>query len=92
MDNQEGQEESMDLKQETLDKLQCAPPTQISSSDDSQSLSLSLSQSQPLKRSALWQSLLFAVKCFHIIHYQYSPAINKVYPDFITHKWDRQTF
>ena len=36
-------------------------------------------------------NLSFAERCYHIINYLHSPESDRVYPYFITHKWDRQT-
>ena len=37
-------------------------------------------------------SLSFAERCYHIMNYLQSPESDRVYPFFITHKWDRQNF
>ena len=37
-------------------------------------------------------SLSFAERCYHIMNYLRSPESDRVYPFFITHKWDRQNF
>ena len=42
--------------------------------------------------SKRFSSLSFAERCYHIINYLYSPESDRVYPFFITHKWDRQNF
>ena len=42
--------------------------------------------------SKRFNSLSFAEKCYHIMNYLHSPESDKVYPFFITHKWDRKNF
>ena len=42
--------------------------------------------------SKRFSSLSFAERCYHIINYLCSPESDRVYPFFITHKWDRQNF
>ena len=37
-------------------------------------------------------NLSFAERCYHIINYLCSPESDRIYPYFITHKWDRQNF
>ena len=40
--------------------------------------------------SKRFTSLSFAERCYHIMNYLHSPESDRVYPFFITHKWDRQ--
>ena len=42
--------------------------------------------------SKRFTNLSFAERCYHIINYLCSPESDRVYPYFITHKWDRQNF
>ena len=42
--------------------------------------------------SKRFSSLSFAERCYHIMNYLWSPESDRVYPFFITHKWDRQSF
>ena len=42
--------------------------------------------------SKRFTSLSFAERCYHIMNYLCSPESDRVYPFFITHKWDRQNF
>ena len=42
--------------------------------------------------SKRFSSLSFAERCYHIMNYLRSPESDRVYPFFITHKWDRQNF
>ena len=42
--------------------------------------------------SKRFSSLSFTERCYHIINYLCSPESDRVYPFFITHKWDRQNF
>ena len=39
--------------------------------------------------SKRFTNLSFAERCYHIINYLCSPESDRVYPYFITHKWDR---
>ena len=38
------------------------------------------------------KSLSFAERCYHVMNYLWLPESDRVYPFFITHKWDRQNF
>ena len=42
--------------------------------------------------SKRFSNLSFAERCYHIFNYLHSPESERVYPYFITHKWDRQNF
>ena len=42
--------------------------------------------------SKRFSSLSFVARCYHIINFLHSPESDRVYPFFITHKWDRQNF
>ena len=42
--------------------------------------------------SKRFTSLSFAERCYHIMNYLCSPESDRVYPFFITHKWDRKNF
>ena len=42
--------------------------------------------------SKRFTNLSFAERCYHIINYLHSTESDRVYPYFITHKWDRQNF
>ena len=42
--------------------------------------------------SKRFSSFSFAERCYHVINYLQSPESDRVYPFFITHKWDRQNF
>ena len=42
--------------------------------------------------SKRFTSLSFTERCYHIMNYLHSPESDRVYPFFITHKWDRQNF
>ena len=42
--------------------------------------------------SKRFPNLSFAERCCHIINYLHSPESGRIYPYFITHKWDRQNF
>ena len=42
--------------------------------------------------SKRFSSLSFAERCYHVMNYLRSPESDRVYPFFITHKWDRQNF
>ena len=39
--------------------------------------------------SKRFSNLSFAERCYHIINYLHSPESDRVYPYFITHKWDK---
>ena len=80
-----------------------SPPSSSSSSSDGDGGNMSgpkhvelVSPTTPPKvfRSAskMFSSLSFAERCYHIINYLHSPESDRVYPFFITHKWDRQNF
>ena len=75
------------------------PPSSSSSSSDGAIISGPehvelVSPTTPPKvfRSASkrFTSLSFAERCYHIMNYLSSPESDRVYPFFITHKWDRQ--
>ena len=42
--------------------------------------------------SKRFTNLSFAERCYHIINYLCSPESDRVYPNFITYKWDRPNF
>ena len=42
--------------------------------------------------SKRFTSLSFTERCYHIMNYLRSPELDRVYPFFITHMWDRQNF
>ena len=77
------------------------PPVSSSSSSDGDGGNISgpepvelVSPTTPAKvfRSASKRfiSLSFVERCYHIMNYLHSPESDRVYPFFITHKWDRQ--
>ena len=77
------------------------PPASSSSSSDCGNISgpehvelVSPNISPKVFRSASkrFTSLSFAERCYHIMNCLCSPESDRVYPFFITHKWDRQNF
>ena len=80
-----------------------SPPLSSSSSSDGDGGNMSgpehvelVSPTTPPKEfrsaSKRFGSLSFAERCYHITNYLHSPESDRVYPFFITHKWDRQNF
>ena len=92
--------ENSDLDVVTLES-DCPPSSSSSSSSSDGTMSgpehvkiISLNTPPKVFKSASKRltSLLFAERCYHIINYLHSPESDRVYPYFITHKWDRQNF
>ena len=77
-------------KKPIVNKFECNPTKQLTQSISP--VKDSPTQKEITKERTEWQPLSFIKQCFHFIHYLWSPAIEKVYPDFMRHKWDRQKF
>ena len=76
----------------------CPPSSSSSSSSSDGTMSgpehveiISLNTPPKVFKSASkrFTNLSFAERCYHIINYLRSPESDRVYPYFITHKWDR---
>ena len=92
--------ENSDVDVVTLES-DCPPSSSRSSSSSDGTMSGSehvaiISPNTPPKvfksASKRFTNLSFAGRCYHIINYLRSPESDRDYPDFITHKWERQNF